>query len=46
MTAFVAQAPAVAEVTMAGVIFFIHDHGGWLATVLVAVIGVLSFIRT
>ena len=32
--------------TLLLLIFFIHDHGGWLATVLVAVIGVLSFIRT
>lgn len=46
MTQFVAQAPAVAEVSMAVAIFFIHDHGGWIATLLVFTIAMLSFSRT
>ena len=46
MTQFVAQAPAVAEVSMAGVIFFIHHNGVWLATLLVIVIAMLCFSRT
>jgi hypothetical protein len=46
MTQFVAQAPAVAEVSMAGVIFFIHHNGVWLVTLLVIVIAMLSFSRT
>ena len=46
MTEFVAQAPGVAEVSMAGVIFFIHHNGVWLATLLVIVIAMVSFSRT